>query len=228
MNAMTPIRPELDRPAIARAICAHLPFAHRIVITTPDEMDKGSAHLLVIRESDGLPIWLRCWHHDARFLAGIGEKIRQSGFEDVPDMHGFGILKHDEKRPECTMAANRSPAQMAREVMRKVVEPAGKLWPAYLDRVGQHRGARDARKEAAKECRRLLNDGYDYDRHPHRGNRETEYACIGGAFRTGRAYGGFEFQHGNTVKLEIHSLTHEDAIALSQWIATRNRPLGTE
>ena len=202
---------------LARNIAAKMPGEWRAFLPRED-----IEYLATIERADGLRLSISRsegrGHCDPQERPPFGR--------DMPDLHGFGILGQDEKRPHASFAPDRSAKAICGQITRAVLTPYEPMWRLYLDKVRGKENDRDALASALGDiCQTLGTQPHDYAT----ARKMPDYGRCGLGRNTDGASGRFEFSQcqGGTVKVEMRNLTYGEARELARWIAGRNRPLGT-
>lgn len=204
-----------DAKWLATKISMHLPGGPWSPTLARDDM----THYALLTRLDGQTIYVRL--HEGKATAGTQEKPVFA--RDTPDLHGFGILKHDEPRIKTSFNPNRDPKAIAGQIARNVLAPFDRVWPEYQRRLAVMYQQRDELAQAYQEIAELMG----LRQHPHFSSPDR---LQGSFYVQDAATGTVEFStyRGGSVKVELNNLTFDDARALARWIAGRNQPLGTK
>lgn len=196
---------------LAQAIAQNLP--QDWTVETP-QYD----HLQTIVRRDGLALYVRLTQG-----RGYCSPNERHGFtKQHPDLHGAGVLRSDDRRPVASFDPNRQGKAIATQVQRVVVKPFEALRPAYLAKMNALDDSRRTLQQAVVECCAIMQTSVYENGRDDGPDRKTI-----GLGPNHKAYGQFDFSgYSASVNVKLHNLTFDDAKALAQWLATRNKPLG--
>ena len=192
---------------IADAIVTHLPGIWRGL----DEWEYGATY----RDDEGLGLG---------FSRPVGcSRPRAYGvapeFQRYRTWRDWGVLPYDAPNPEATFNPDRDPAAVAREIVRKVLEPCRPLFEAAQQKREETRAALTRAAGVADrvvgvlEVRRCSETGSD--RH-----RLSSYGS--------EPFGILEFdiEAHSRGSVKLSHLTDAEILALAEWIAERRKAEG--
>lgn len=177
-------------------------------------------HLATLERSDGLRLSIS--HRDGRGHCSPQEKS-PFGDRSTPDLHGFGIIRSSDPRPNATFNPNKRIRLIVSDITRKVLVPFEPMRIEYIAK-------RDAKNEIRAKCHETATDiATAIGSHVTGvGGQVDPDRLLLGLGAAHDAYGRFEISTymGGRVKVEMNNLTLDDAQDLALWMRSRNKPLG--